>query len=62
MKNKTEIKELNDLKPFQHGDEGTHFACKEMSEKYGGKVKCCGCTNHDCKPSSVSSEEEYEKK
>ena len=39
----------SDLLPFKHGDEGTHFACKEMSDKYGGKVGCCGCNKHNCK-------------
>ena len=26
----------------------THYACKEMIEKYGGKAKCCSCTGHNC--------------
>lgn len=39
---------MNDRKPFKHGEEGTHYACQAQVNKYGGKVKCCGCTGHDC--------------
>jgi len=39
---------MSDLLPFVHGEEQTHFACRSQSEKYGGKVRCCGCTGHDC--------------
>lgn len=35
-------------KTFEHGEEGTHFACAEMIEKHGGKAKCCGCEGHKC--------------
>ena len=34
---------------MKHGEEGSHSACKEQSDKYGGKVQCCTCTNHKCK-------------
>lgn len=37
------------MKPFKHGEEGTHFACQEMIDKLGGKTGCCGCNNHDCR-------------
>lgn len=40
---------MTDLDPFRHGEEGTHWACKEQMEKYGDKVKCCQCTGHKCK-------------
>lgn len=33
----------SDLKPFTHGSEGTHYACKD--NKSG---KCCGCSGHKC--------------
>lgn len=58
------IKErISDLEPFEHGQEGTHSACKEMSDKYGGKVQCCECTNHKCVSPSVSGwEKEFEEK
>ena len=42
---------MNDLLPHKHGDEGngsTHFACREMMEKYKGNPGCCGCNMHDC--------------
>ena len=48
---------MNDLKPFEHGQEGTHFACQERSEELGGKVTCCGCIGHKCKePKKVECE------
>lgn len=28
---------IDDLAPFQHGQEGTHGACDEMLKKHGGK-------------------------
>ncbi len=28
----------------------THYACKEIMDKYGGKAKGCCCTLHECKP------------
>lgn len=40
---------MNDLKPFEHGSEGTHRACQEIIEKYGGKAVCCECNGHRCK-------------
>lgn len=39
---------MNDLKPFKHGQEGTHYACQEMMKKLGAKVGCCGCNKHKC--------------
>ena len=36
---------MNDLKPFNHGEEGTHYAC-DVALKEGNT--CCGCTKHDC--------------
>lgn len=39
---------MNDLLPFKHGQEGTHSACRSQVEKYGGGVRCCSCTGHDC--------------
>lgn len=44
---KTEEK-IDDMKPFKHGQEGTHHACQEQIDKYGGKTKCCECTGHEC--------------
>lgn len=28
----------------------THYACKEVMEKYGGEAMCCHCTRHRCEP------------
>lgn len=42
----------SDLLPFEHGEEGTHSACKEMVDKLGGKVGCCICNGHKCKQPS----------
>ena len=39
---------MNDLMPFEHGEEGTHYSCRAQSEKYGSSVRCCGCSEHDC--------------
>lgn len=39
---------MNDLKPFKHGQEGTHFACPAQIKKFGDKVKCCACNKHEC--------------
>lgn len=41
-------KKLDDLQPFKHGQDGTHYACPEMMEKLGGDVGCCGCNRHQC--------------
>jgi hypothetical protein len=38
----------DDSKPFIHGEEGTHSACKEMIEKLGANVGCCTCNGHKC--------------
>lgn len=46
-------KKIEDLKPFEHGQEGTHNACSEMIEKYGGKTQCCTCTGHKCKEKKI---------
>lgn len=43
-------KHISDVKPFEHGEEGTHYACPEASEEYGNKVLCCHCSGHKCKP------------
>lgn len=42
-------KKINDVQPFGHSSEGSHFACKERFDKLGGKVTCCGCNGHECK-------------
>jgi len=36
---------MNDLKPFQHGEEGTHYACDIALRERNG---CCGCNGHEC--------------
>lgn len=48
-KSESKVQTKSDFLPFEHGDEGTHYACKEIMEKLGGKVGCCGCNKHDCK-------------
>lgn len=40
---------MNDQLPHVHGQEGTHYACAEMTAKYGGEVRCCECTGHKCR-------------
>lgn len=40
---------MNDFKNHEHGQEGTHFACKEITVRDGGNAQCCGCTAHACK-------------
>lgn len=39
----------NDLKPFKHGEEETHFACNEQLVKFGWNTPCCECSGHKCK-------------
>ena len=36
---------MNDLKPFKHGQEGTHYSCDVALQEGLG---CCGCSMHDC--------------
>ena len=38
---------MNDLKPFKHGEEGTHFCCDKRLKKEGKKARCCECVPHD---------------
>lgn len=40
---------MNDLKPFKHGEEGTHGCCQEVLEKMGNQATCCECNGHKCK-------------
>jgi len=38
---------MNDLKPFKHGEEGTHSVCNKHN--IGGKSICCECSGKaDC--------------
>lgn len=39
---------VSDSLPFKHNEEGSHYTCPEMVEKFGDKVGCCACTKHDC--------------
>ncbi len=39
---------MNDLKPFKHGQEGTHYACAEIANA-DAPTTCCECTGHECK-------------
>lgn len=48
---------MSDLKPFKHGQEGTHHACQDMIEKHGGKTQCCECTGHKCNPNPTEKRE-----
>jgi hypothetical protein len=43
---------MSDLKPFKHGEEGTHGCCPEILEKMGGKATCCECSSHKCSQST----------
>lgn len=50
IKVKKEIKtkeEFDDLKPFEHGEEGTHSCCSKRLSKEGGKARCCYCVPHE---------------
>lgn len=38
---------MNDLKPFKHGEEGTHTACDARLKAEGLKTRCCYCVPHD---------------
>lgn len=38
---------MSDLKPFVHGEEGTHSACNTRLKEDGGKARCCSCVPHD---------------
>jgi len=38
---------MKDLKPFEHGEEGTHTCCKPRLKKEGGKARCCYCVPHE---------------
>jgi hypothetical protein len=37
---------VNDLKPFKHGSEGTHYACQNRIKTDGGVTSCCECVPH----------------
>ena len=41
------IKNMNDLKQFQHGEEGTHWVCEKRLKKEGSKSRCCECETHE---------------
>lgn len=53
---RAEEKWESDLKPFKHGEEGTHYACEERMVKYEEMTPCCGCSGHNCPPQE---QEEY---
>jgi hypothetical protein len=38
---------MNDLKKFQHGEEGTHHACQSRIDKEGMQSRCCSCVPHE---------------
>lgn len=57
-KSKTNTEQFSDLKPFKHGQEGTHYACPEASEisrRMETELHCCDCTGHACSPTPVAS-------
>lgn len=37
---------MSDLKPFVHGEEGTHSVCNARLAAEGGKSRCCYCRPH----------------
>lgn len=40
---------MNDLKPFEHGSEGTHSTCRVRLKREGQQATCCFCDPHvDC--------------
>lgn len=38
---------MSDLKPFVHGEEGTHYCCNARIKAEGGKALCCECNPHE---------------
>ena len=46
MDNLSKYQWKGDLVPFEHSEEGTHYACEEMLKQY---IVCCHCNAHDCK-------------
>ena len=42
------VKIVSDLLPFEHGEEGTHSACRAQVARFGERVPCCACTGHNC--------------
>ena len=44
---KTKLEWKSDLKPFKHGEEGTHIVCKDRLNKHGINSKCCICYPHE---------------
>lgn len=38
---------MNDVKPFTHGDEGTHYVCATRLKQEGGEAHCCYCVPHE---------------
>lgn len=38
---------MDDLKPFKHGQEGTHFVCDVRFREYGSNALCCECFPHE---------------
>jgi hypothetical protein len=52
---------VSDVKPFVHGEEGTHSACDRRLKAEGGQAKCCYCSPHkDCEllPTPKNTKEE----
>lgn len=48
---------MNDLKPFKHGDEGTHAICNKHMAELGWKAGCCECAGKtDCEDLSPKKE------
>lgn len=51
----------DDVKPFVHGEEGTHSACDRRLKAEGDQAKCCYCSPHkDCEllPTPKNTKEE----
>lgn len=53
---------MDDLKPFVHGSEETHYCCNTRSKKEGSKARCCECVPHQDCDSKIDRERLYIKK
>lgn len=50
---------MNDIKPFKHGSEGTHYACPEVLMD-DSMITCCGCSGHKCEETQKTNDWEDE--
>jgi len=46
----------------QRKEHTTHYACKEIMDKYGGEAHCCRCTGHMCEEPMKTKRDELREK